>query len=87
MEKDVKKLMAGKAAWPYLAVKQLEAANIPGMDLETILKAMELIFRVMGKNVEQVATITGYWNPDLPLNVLTERAKRLCTLYQRYRLK
>ena len=87
MEKDVGKLMAGKAAWPYLAIKQFEPANIPGMDIETIKKAMDLIFRVMGKNAKEVAVTTGYWNLDLPLNVVTERAKRLCALYKKYNLK
>ena len=75
--------MAGKAAWPFLAITKMEPANIQGMDLDTIKKAMELIFRVMGKNAELVATVTGYWNLNLPLNVITERAKRLCALYKR----
>ena len=87
LQKDVKRLMAGKATWPYTSVKQIDPTQLPGMDEETIKTCMDLIFRVMGPKAEAVATITGYWDPNLPLKMLTERAQRLCALYKRYKIK
>ena len=75
--------MAGKATWAYTSVNKMDPNQVAGMDAETIKTVMDLIFRVMGPKAEAVATITGYWDPNLPIKMMTERAGRLCALYKK----
>ena len=65
-----------------------QGKDIPFADLKTAGKAelekfMAQFFTVMGKNCENFATLTGYWDTNIPLKGLGERAEELCRLFKK----
>ena len=87
LEEAVVDLKQGKPFWPHLALT-FPKDECPLSELRTASKAeitsfMNQFFTVMGKNCEIFAILTGYWDTNISIKSLGERAEELCKLYKR----
>ena len=80
---DLKK---GKPFWPHLALTLPDGfvlSELRNATKEEVIDFMEQFFTVMGKNCENFAILTGYWDTNVSMKSLGERAEELCKLYKK----
>ena len=87
LESAVGDLKKGKPFWPHLALtfpdRESPLADLRSAPKAEIMSFMDKFFAVMGKNCENFATLTGYWDTNIPLKTLGERAEDLCKLFKK----
>ena len=67
-----------------MSLQEMDPEQMLTLDLGTVKQAMEIIFRVLGPNVEKVARLTAYWSDDM--SDMKGAAKQLCCLFKRYKI-